>query len=84
MLRRLAFSIPIALALSGYSNGNDVPAVDVVQADGKQARETNKSSESIEKTSRQTVWQATSDGVQIPLWPEATELAKPDAGDHPE
>jgi len=84
MLRRLAFSIPIALALSGCSNGNDVPAVDVVQADGEQAGEINNSSESIEKTSRQTVWQPTSGGVQIPLWPEATELAKPDTSDHPE
>ena len=31
-----------------------------------------------------SVWQPTSGGVQIPLWPEDATLAKPDTGDHPE
>jgi acetyl esterase/lipase len=82
MLRRLAFSIPIALALGGCSNGNDVSAGDV--ADAEQAEEIDNSSASIEKTSRQGVWQPASGGVQVPLWPEDIELTKPDTGDHPE
>lgn len=82
MLRRLAFSIPLLLALSGCSNAYD--AVDVAQAEGGQASDINSSSEPIEKISRQGVWQPAAGGVQIPLWPEDTELAKPDTGDHPE
>jgi len=30
------------------------------------------------------VWQPAADGIQIPLWPDDTVLAKPDSGDRPE
>jgi acetyl esterase/lipase len=44
----------------------------------------NGSSEPNQKRSTPGVWQPSSDGTQIPLWTEATPLAKPDTGDHPE
>jgi acetyl esterase/lipase len=38
----------------------------------------------IPKMERAGVWQAPAGGVQLPLWPESTPLAKPDSGDRPE
>lgn len=84
MLHRLASSISVALALSACSESNDVSPAQVVQADGGQAAEVADLSEPIEKVSRQMVWEPTSGGVQIQLWPEDAELTKPDTGDHPE
>lgn len=76
--------MPIALVLSGCSNDDNNPAADVVGTGADRSDESGSRSESVEKTSRQGVWQPTSGGVQIPLWPDDTELAKPDTGDHPE
>jgi acetyl esterase/lipase len=33
---------------------------------------------------REGVWQPAARGTQVPLWPTALALAKPDSGDHPE
>jgi acetyl esterase/lipase len=38
----------------------------------------------VERRSKPGVWQPTSRGTQVQLWPETTVLAKPDTGDHPE
>ncbi len=38
----------------------------------------------IPKVEREGVWQPTSGGMQVPLWPATVALAKPDSGDHPE
>jgi acetyl esterase/lipase len=38
----------------------------------------------VPKMERAGVWQATASGVQMPLWPASTPLAKPDSGDRPE
>lgn len=38
----------------------------------------------IPKMERAGVWQPTAGGVQMPLWPASTRLAKPDSGDRPE
>lgn len=38
----------------------------------------------VAKVEREGVWQPTSGGVQVPLWPENVALAKPDSGDQPE
>jgi acetyl esterase/lipase len=38
----------------------------------------------IPKVEKVGVWQPTSEGTQIPLWPENVALAKPDTGDQPE
>jgi acetyl esterase/lipase len=44
----------------------------------------SESSDTVERSSKEGVWQPSADGTQIPLWPEATPLTKPDTGDHPE
>jgi acetyl esterase/lipase len=51
-----------------------------------QARITTSAPPRIEvpKEEREGVWQPTSEGTQIPLWPARVPLAKPDTGDHPE
>lgn len=38
----------------------------------------------IPKMERPGVWQPADGGVQMPLWPASTPLAKPDSGDRPE
>lgn len=38
----------------------------------------------VPKVEQQGVWQPTSGGTQVPLWPVDVALAKPDTGDHPE
>jgi acetyl esterase/lipase len=38
----------------------------------------------IPKMERPGVWQPTGEGVQMPLWPASTPLAKPDSGERPE
>lgn len=38
----------------------------------------------LPKRERVGVWQPVDDGVQMPLWPATTSLAKPDSGDRPE
>jgi acetyl esterase/lipase len=38
----------------------------------------------LPKNERAGVWQSPADGVQVPLWPASTPLAKPDSGDRPE
>lgn len=38
----------------------------------------------LPKNERAGVWQPTQDGVQVPLWPVGTPLAKPDSGDRRE
>ena len=35
----------------------------------------------IPKMERAGIWQPTGGGVQIPIWPASTPLAKPDSGD---
>lgn len=46
--------------------------------------ETSPAKEVLAKNERPGVWQPTEGGVQIPLWPASTPLAKPDSGDRPE
>jgi acetyl esterase/lipase len=41
-------------------------------------------SQTIEKRSKEGVWQPSAGGMQIPLWPQDANVAKPDTGDHPE
>lgn len=84
MPRRWALPIPLLLALSGCSDDRHVPAVDAARAEVEQTAGIGKSSGSIEKISRQGVWQPPAGGVQVPLWPEEAELARPDTGDGPE
>lgn len=38
----------------------------------------------LDKHERVGVWQSVDGGVQLPLWPTATPLARPDSGDRPE
>lgn len=38
----------------------------------------------VPKVEKEGVWQPTSDGTQLALWPADFALAKPDSGDHPE
>lgn len=38
----------------------------------------------LPKNERPAVWQPPQGGVQMPLWPASTTLAKPDSGDRPE
>ncbi|WEK40144.1 MAG: alpha/beta hydrolase [Candidatus Brevundimonas colombiensis] len=38
----------------------------------------------VPKVEREGVWQPTSGGTQVPLWPADAPLAKPDTGDQPE
>ena len=38
----------------------------------------------LPKNERAGTWLPAKDGVQIPLWPASTPLAKPDSGDRPE
>jgi acetyl esterase/lipase len=38
----------------------------------------------MEIRSTEGVWQPAADGIQIPLWPEGTDLVRPDTGDRPE
>lgn len=38
----------------------------------------------VPKVEREGVWQPAAGGTQVPLWPTALALAKPDSGDHPE
>lgn len=38
----------------------------------------------LPKNEQAGIWQPPPDGVQIPLWPASTPLAKPDSGDRPE
>ena len=38
----------------------------------------------LPKNERVGIWQPTQGGVQMPLWPATTPLAKPDSGDRPE
>ena len=40
--------------------------------------------EEVPKVEREGVWQPSSGGEQVPLWPENVALAKPDSGDNPE
>jgi acetyl esterase/lipase len=49
-----------------------------------QANQAASPPDKIEIRSKQGVWQPTVGGTQIPLWPDDTDLAKPDTGDHPE
>jgi acetyl esterase/lipase len=48
-----------------------------------QAKE-DKPPQKIEKRLKEGVWQPSSDGTQISLWPKGVDLLKPDTGDHPE
>jgi hypothetical protein len=46
--------------------------------------QTSNLSQTVEKQSRVGVWQPTGGGAQVQLWPEGTDLAKPDTGDRAE
>ena len=46
--------------------------------------QTSNLSQTVEKQSRIGVWQPSAGGAQVPLWPEGTDLAKPDSGDRAE
>jgi acetyl esterase/lipase len=73
-LPRVRFVLPsllafgIAGAACGQSNKPDAPAATT----------------ELPKNERAGIWQPTPGGVQIPLWPASTPLAKPDSGDRPE
>jgi len=62
----------IALSLGGTAYGQ------ATKSDDAPARQV------LPKNERPGVWQPPEHGVQIPLWPATTPLAKPDSGDRPE
>ena len=61
-------AVGIAGAAYGQINKTDSPPAEVA----------------IPKMERAGVWQPTAGGVQTPLWPAGSPLAKPDSGDRPE
>ena len=73
-MSRFGFVVPrlVAVGIAGAACGQiskpDVPPTNVV----------------IPKMERAGVWQPGAGGIQIPLWPASTPLAKPDSGDRPE
>ncbi len=46
--------------------------------------QTDNPSQTIEKRSTVGVWQPSAGGTQVPVWPEGTDLARPDTGDRAE
>lgn len=57
---------------------NAATNVPTAKADNSSARE------EVPKVEREGVWQPSSGGEQVPLWPENVTLLKPDSGDNPE
>ena len=51
---------------------------------GAACAQAGNSSQTVEKRSKEGVWQSAVGGTQLPLWPKNTNLRKPDTGDHPE
>lgn len=56
----------------------------VVGIAGAACAQAGNSSQTVEKRSKEGVWQPAAGGTQLPLWPKNTNLRKPDTGDHPE
>lgn len=66
-----------------------VPSLLAIGIAGPACGQTSKSNSSpakieVPKVEREGVWQPTTAGTQVPLWPANVALAKPDTGDHPE
>lgn len=66
-----------------------MPALVAVSIGGTACAQTSKSDSQpsrieVPKVEREGVWQPSSDGTQVPLWPVNFPLAKPDTGDQPE
>lgn len=51
---------------------------------GQASGQTTSDRVEVPKVEQPGVWQPTSGGTQIPLWPEHVPLTKPDSGNHPE
>lgn len=73
-LSRSRFVVPslLAIGIAGAASGQ------ISKADSAPAKVI------IPKMERAGVWQPTANGIQMPLWPAGTLLAKPDSGDRPE
>lgn len=66
-----------------------VPSLLAIGIAGAACGQTSKSNSSpakieVPKVEREGVWQPTTAGTQVLLWPANVALAKPDTGDHPE
>jgi acetyl esterase/lipase len=73
-LSRFRFVVPslLAISIAGTAYGQ------ISKADNLPAKVV------LAKNERAGTWQAPEEGVQAPLWPASTPLAKPDSGDRPE
>lgn len=73
-MSRFRFVVPslLAISIAGTAYGQ------ISKADNLPAKVV------LAKNERAGTWQAPEEGVQAPLWPASTPLAKPDSGDRPE
>lgn len=87
MLRRtqtapsLLLALVFAVAACGQASDVRNTAADIVTTTGTEGPTERLK---VPKVEREGVWQPTSGGTQVPLWPADVPLAKPDTGDQPE